>query len=143
MPFARTGPSTLGRVLECVRLGFKGAIVLSVVAVIVAIGEGSVVMRLKSGREVYLIDGIAVYLAGGICAGAIVGALLPLARSSSVGAALVGIVAALPISYGTTVALGEGLWGKAVLIETIAFAILLGSVCGVSYRWGFMLKNST
>lgn len=78
---------------------------------------------------------VLTYLTGGVVAGAIVGALRPLAKTR-VGAMAVGVLAALPVAAAACYLLyGAPLhWKRSVVIACGIYAVFIGLVCG-SWFW--------
>jgi hypothetical protein len=95
-PRATGGPPLAARVRVGIRWGLVMATVFSAWVTVVAV-TGSADAFTKVGVTYRAV--VAAYYAGGIVAGAIGGALLPLRRTFP-GAALVGTVAALPVWMG-------------------------------------------
>ena len=77
---------------------------------------------------------VLVYLGGGLLGGLVVGLLRPLTRSH-LGAALVGVVAAVPVGVGVRL-LRNGLapWSDKDTWALAIFALALGGVVGWRYR---------
>ena len=78
---------------------------------------------------------IAVYFAGGIAGGAIVGVLRPLAKWR-IGAAVVGVVAAVPVFLGIALSLEGGLSGlDRGAWEAVAFCSIFFGILGGNAMW--------
>jgi hypothetical protein len=74
---------------------------------------------------------------GSTAAGAIAGLLRPLANRAS-GAALVGIVAAIPMSVAADIFIFPASPGSPEnLIESAFSCVVLGTFCGISMRWAY------
>jgi len=81
---------------------------------------------------------VVVYLVGGSAAGIATGILLPLARWTA-GAALVGIVAAVPLGYfGLRAIGGAAPWGREDTLVLAIFALAFGGPAGMLYREIFL-----
>jgi hypothetical protein len=80
--------------------------------------------------------GLMLYdLLGGAATGAIVGVLLPLARRSGIGAAVVGFVALVPICFiGTLIVFPPEKWRDLVPATPLVAAALLGGLGGPALR---------
>jgi hypothetical protein len=77
------------------------------------------------------------YTLGATAAGAIAGLLRPLANRAS-GAALVGVVAAIPMSVTADIFIFPASPGSPEnLIESAFSCVLLGTFCGISIRWAY------
>ena len=78
---------------------------------------------------------ILLYYSAAILIGPLVGLLLPLARASRLGGALVGATAALPL-YAMVRIAREGLapWTTAEIVGVVAAALLVGVPVGLAYR---------
>ena len=75
---------------------------------------------------------IATYFAGGIAGGAVVGLLLPLAQRR-IGAAVVGVLAILPIALMTQFAtLGLAPWHRNNAAVVVVGSLLLGIPLGLT-----------
>ena len=78
---------------------------------------------------------ILLYYCAAVVAGLLVGILLPLARANRWGAALVGIVAALPLYAMARVALeGFAPWTAVDTISVVGASTVVGSIVGLAYR---------
>lgn len=96
--------------------------------------------QLRGPEDPRLLDMIVAYVFGGIAGGAIVGLLRPLANSR-VGAAVVGLLVAVPVVLGTGVALyGLPPWERHEAIGLVITAILLGPAGGV-ILWNISQKH--
>ncbi len=89
----------------------------------------------KNGVNVW--EAAAIYLLGGTAAGGLVGAMLPLLRWRA-GAAVVGVVAALPIFTGVGIALDGSpvRWPDGTWFAVAAGAILVGGGIAIT-NWRF------
>src|SRR6185312_850256 len=77
---------------------------------------------------------VALYVGGGIAAGAIVGLLRPLERTMA-GAMLTGFVAALPFFGGCSLLVHSlSLWYSTDTIVTVAASLMLGPMVGAYLR---------
>jgi hypothetical protein len=77
---------------------------------------------------------LAVYVAGGIVAGSVVGIALPIARSQ-VGAGVVGAVAVLPIFVMMRYAQhGSAQWNRMDVFSVVGAAVLVGGGLGLAFR---------
>jgi hypothetical protein len=81
-----------GNIVDGIKIGLMFTVVFSVMAVVVFVISGGTVFD-RSFSTLGLV--IAAYLVGGIASGALFGLLRPLARWA-VGAAILGVVAAMP-----------------------------------------------
>jgi hypothetical protein len=100
--------------------GVMVAVLISLVAVMMYVLRGP---QMFERLGISLTSTIALYFAGGIIGGSLVGLLLPLATWRW-GAVLVGIIAAMPVYLGAGVLLGED------LSIGIFLAIIVGGVVG-------------
>ena len=108
------------------------AIILSCMPVVAAILSGSLTIQLRGDASVGVFTVIVVYLAGGLIGGGIVGALLPFVRWR-VGAAIVGVVAAIPLFTGIAVSMAA--FHASYDWVTVAIAsVALGGPVGIGYR---------
>ena len=111
--------------------GIRFGLTFVVYAAIIFVLRGSA----SSAGRVPSFAGVAtIYLCGGFVAGLIVGTLLPLTRWA-VGAAAVGVIAAIPIYILVRLATqGFGYWATEDIVEILLLALLVGAPVGVTYR---------
>lgn len=85
---------------------------------------------------------IAFYLGGAVAAGAVVGMLLPLGRSTG-GAALLGFIAGIPVAVAFRIALsGFAAWTVRDTIFLILWPLVLGAPAGTVLREVFAGERS-
>lgn len=116
------------RVVACAKLGGGTGIVLSLYAVLLLFvgGKGA-----AGGVPTWLL--IPAYPAFGMIAGAIAGTLLPLGRSY-VGAAAIGVVAAVLPVAAITAMVRDVAWSRGYVLPVIVLSVLLGGLTGLSWR---------
>ncbi len=106
---------------------------------------GSLVMVILRGPSILeqfriSLVGLVVYdILGGAATGAIVGLLLPLAKRSGIGAAIVGFAALLPICFiGTLIVFSPEEWHKLLPSTPLVSAGLLGGLGGPVLRTQYL-----
>ncbi|HEX5438980.1 MAG TPA: hypothetical protein VFW98_17645 [Gemmatimonadaceae bacterium] len=109
-----------------VRWGLKFAVVYSAFALIALLFGGAAVFQHSGTTFVFA---IGLYFAAGLVAGAIVGVLRPVTRGP-IGAAIVGVIAAIPICVLTRFSIDRSPWTIADTIAWSALAVLWGAPCG-------------
>jgi hypothetical protein len=83
---------------------------------------------------------VAVYFGGGLTGGVVLGLLRPLTRWRS-GAAMVGVLAAMPVGVAVRVLrFGLAPWGPKDTIALVVFAVALGGSVGWIY-WGMFRSD--
>jgi hypothetical protein len=97
-------------------------------------------IRIVRGTEPFQRQGVAftqvllLYVLGAPITGAIVGILFPFTRTAT-GAAVVGVVAAIPVSFATITMVADQPPGTKVhTFATIMMAVSGGAMCGVMLR---------
>jgi len=129
---SKSSPPSIGnRVLWGIRWGAAYSAVLVAWVVFLWLVRGS---EPFDRRGVTFLAVVIVYVVGGPVTGAVVGLLLPFAKSS-LGAALTGIVAAIPVTVIiiATVA-GFPPWTRAHTISSILMAVFGGGGAGYMFR---------
>lgn len=85
---------------------------------------------------------ILLYTCGGLIAGSVVGGLLPATRWR-VGAALVGVISALPVAFLVRLTTeGPATWTREDTVALVLFALLIGAPTGIIYRRIFGTRQS-
>lgn len=114
-----------------IRWGFIFGAAYSLWAGVLFLLRGSTPFR---GHNVTVVEAVATYLIGGVIAGGIVGILLPLTRWK-LGAALVGMVAVLPVSIGVIGSMqGFSPWTEGHTFVVAMMSLLLGGGGGLILR---------
>ena len=117
--------------------GLAFALVLTIVLVLLYAVRGS---ALFETYDTTFGGVVAVYFAGGLAGGAVVGLLRPLTRWRW-GAAMVGVFAALPVgAAGRVLRYGLAPWGPKDTITLVIFAVALGGTVGWIY-WGMFRSD--
>jgi hypothetical protein len=102
---------------------------------VLAVLNGSQMIRMQHGHLVSAPWTIAMLLAGGVVIGGIVGALWPLMRGR-VGAIVIGVLAALPVAVASASLLMPRPWssaqGRVVILVT---ALSMGVIIGLQVRY--------
>lgn len=119
------------RIKQCAKYGFYLGLGFSGWGVIATLLSQGHVLD-KYGTSLFAL--IMGYVVAGVASGAVVGALLPFARWR-IGAAFVGIIAAVPAAIAFKVVLyGWHRWEVNDILAVITFSVLLGGVGGIIYR---------
>lgn len=126
------------RVLDNVRWGItwglRLALLFSAWVAVLMLLSGSFVIRASDNRPANGLLVIALYFAGAVVSGTIVGLTRRLARWT-IGAILVGFLAALPVMAGAIMmARGRISWDTENTVLTLAAAALLGPATAVAIR---------
>jgi hypothetical protein len=127
---ASSRASYRGRVREGVTLGLKIAVLFSVLALVAFMIGGNAALQVKGNPPIQRL--LMVYAVGGVSGGAIAGALSRFA-STDARAAIVGIIAVLPIDLALRFA-GVGLapWTRidtmTQVIEALIYGVAGGSI---------------
>jgi len=128
----------VGRLSWGLKWGLRFGIAFSMFAAVMFLFSPS---KQLDGHVPPLPQVVAVYMLGGLAAGFIVGALLPLVRWP-VGAVAVGCIAAFPVGILVRVTSeGFGPWLAEDTFTSIAFAMLIGGPIGLIYRRIFWVKE--
>lgn len=118
--------------------GLRVALVLCAWVLVLAIasflGNGSPMIRSRSGQAFNPLAIIAMYLMAGMVSGALVGAMRPLLQWR-IGAAIVGVAAAIPTAAAiVTMISGTPDWGRDEIITFVITSLALGAPGGVIVR---------
>lgn len=121
------------RITQMAGYGLLFGGIFSVWALILSLFQGFEI-HLRGGVTVAVTHVIGVYLLGGLAAGIIVGVFFPLVRWVW-GAALVGVIAALPFSVGVMASLnGFSEWTTTHTLAVAIMAPIFGIFVGIGYR---------
>lgn len=123
------------RIRACVKTGIGiGAVVSAWVGALATLQMSTTIVVRSGSPEVNVFHVIALYLVGGAAAGAIVGVLQPLAKWK-LGAAFVGVAAAIPVAVGVVaVVTGFSAWNRDHVLLLATLCLVLGSTLGIGYR---------
>src|SRR6266576_2482267 len=125
-------------VLTGIRWGLVYATVYSAYATVVVLVRGGPVLNVY---HLTLPTLIGLYFGGGVLAGGIAGALLPIGRHL-IGAMFVGFVAALPVMFLMAMAmLPSDEWSSTLPTVGLSSAAVLGPLCGGGF-WYIKKKYS-
>lgn len=120
----------LERALRGIKWGLMFASVLSLFVTAVYLFGGSAPF---SAKGVTWAQVVLLYFAGGIVGGALVGLLLPLASTTTLGAGFVGWLASIPIGAGGAMLVSGPVWSSEHTFLT-AFMSLGGIATGINLR---------
>ncbi len=119
------------RVLWGLRWGLYYAAVLAAWITLIRLLRGTEPLERQG---VTFVEVLVLYALGGPITGALVGILLPFTKSG-MGAALVGIVAAIPVSVATIWTVADiPTWTRFHTFATIGMAVFGGAMCGFMFR---------
>lgn len=114
-----------------VQVGLMMAVLLCLWVAILALIQRSITFKTTSGASFNAFVAMGLYLFGGLSGGAMVGALQPMMRWR-IGAAIVGILAALPFCTAVIAMLsGFSVWGRTESISLVLFVITCGGSGGL------------
>ena len=120
------------RICACGLFGLSAGVVLSVWIVVLTVLNGSLTLRVR-GHEISAVGTVALYLAGGLLAGVIVGIGFPLLRWA-IGAAVLGVIAAVPFAIGIQVLRSGFIIDSTSALSAAIFAVVFGGVLGPAFR---------
>jgi hypothetical protein len=117
--------------------GLAFALILTIVLVVLYAVNGA---ELFESHDTTFAGVVAVYFGGGLVGGAVVGLLRPLTHWRW-GAAVVGVLAAMPIGLaGRLLRYGFDPWGPKDTFTLVVFALALGGTVGWIY-WGMFRSD--
>jgi hypothetical protein len=121
------------RILKVGRIGFYFGCAYSIIGIVVIV---SVVGSSPDTISRVAILPLLFYLLGGPIVGAVVGALLPVARNPF-GAFLVGIIAGVPLGLGVALISGKEVFSESSVAATLLFSICFGGFGGITLFYVF------